>query len=101
MKKNVNWDSFKRQQVNIEKGVSNNKVCQLLNLHYQTLHRKLVITNEDEEIFNDTFIKITYKYNEDEDFVEQYIYYFNLLKGAYKRDNKVYNYLKKETLWKN
>ena len=53
----------------------------------------LVKSEADEDVFNDTYLKLTYNYKPDTDFIEQYCYYFNLLKGAYYRDNKVYNYL--------
>lgn len=60
--------------------------------HYRYLHRELVKTDEDEDTFNDTFLKLTYNYDPDKDFVEQYKYYFNLLKGAYQRADKVEQY---------
>ena len=53
----------------------------------------LVKSEADEDVFNDTYLKLTYNYNPDTDFIKQYCYYFNLLKGAYYRDSKVYNYL--------
>lgn len=56
--------------------------------HYQSLYDTLVITPEDEDVFNDTYLKITYKYNPDKDFVEQFKWLFNQLKGAYYRDDK-------------
>jgi hypothetical protein len=53
----------------------------------------LVKSEADEDVFNDTYLKLTYNYKPDTDFIKQYCYYFNLLKGAYYRDSKVYNYL--------
>lgn len=87
-----NWDSYKRRQVNISKAVDNPAVSQLLNQHYPYLHNLLVRVQGDEDIFNDTYLKLTYKYLPHLDFIEQFKYYFNLLKGAYFRDNKVANY---------
>lgn len=86
------WSSYKRQQVNINKAVPNSEVAGLLQIHYKYLHSRLVKSDRDEGIFNDTFLKLTYKYNPNRDFIEQYLYYFNLLKGAYYRDDKVANY---------
>lgn len=86
--KKLNWDKYRRMQCNIEKGITNTAVSQLLNLHYSQLHSELVSTDEDEGIFNDTFIKLTYKFIPDLDFSEQFRYYFRLLKGAYRRDSK-------------
>lgn len=84
--------SYKRKQVNIDKAVPNSEVSRLLQLHYRYLHSRLVKSDRDEGIFNDTYLKLTYNYNPSKDFIEQYIYYFQLLKGAYYRDDKVANY---------
>lgn len=86
------WSSYKRKQVNIDKAIPNSEVCRLLQLHYRYLHSRLVKSDRDEGIFNDTYLKLTYNYNPSKDFIEQYIYYFKLLKGAYYRDDKVANY---------
>lgn len=84
--------SYKRKQVNIDKAIPNSEVSRLLQLHYKYLHSRLVKSDWDEGIFNDTYLKLTYNYNPSRDFIEQYIYYFQLLKGAYYRDDKVANY---------
>lgn len=87
-----NWSSYKRKQVNISKAVFNDAVSQQLNQHYKYLHNLLVKVSGDEDIFNDTYLKLTYNYQPEIDFKEQFIYYFQLLKGAYYRDDKVANY---------
>lgn len=87
-----NWSSYKRKQVNISKAVFNAAVSQQLNQHYTYLHNLLVIEEGDEDIFNDTYLKLTYNYQPEIDFKEQFIHYFNLLKGAYYRDDKVAGY---------
>lgn len=84
--------SYKRIQINIDKSIPNSEVSRLLQLHYRYLHSRLVKSDWDEGIFNDTYLKLTYNYNPSKDFIEQYIYYFKLLKGAYNRDDKVANY---------
>lgn len=71
----------------------NREVNQQLTNHYKYLHTLLVITESDEAIFNDTYLKLTYNYDSSKDFREQFKYYFNLLKGAYYRDNLVENYV--------
>lgn len=88
----INWSSYKRKQVNISKSVRNDKVSELLTIHYKYLHSLLVRIEQDEDIFNDTYLKLTYNYNPSVDFIEQFKYYFNYLKGAYYRDDKVANY---------
>lgn len=85
-----NWNSYKRKQCNINKAIRNDAVSSLIQQHYKLLHSKLKI--KDESLFNDTYLKLTYNYNPDKDFIEQFTYYYNLLKGAYYRDNKVTNY---------
>lgn len=89
---NPNWSSYKRKQVNISKAISNDAVSQQINQHYKYLHNLLVLVEGDEDIFNDTYLKLTYNYQPEIDFVKQFIYYFNLLKGAYYRDDKVAGY---------
>ena len=88
----TNWSSYKRKQINIEKAIFNPSVSQQLEVHYKELYNLLVITDEDQDIFNDTYLKLTYNYNPEIDFKQQFTYYFNLLKGAYNRDDKVADY---------
>lgn len=87
------FDKWRRMQNNIDKAQYNVIVSNLLTKHYQQLYSMLVKSEADEDIFNDTYLKLTYNYNPDSDFIQQYKYYFNLLKGAYYRDDKVTNYL--------
>lgn len=56
--------------------------------YYSLLHKELVTVPEEEDIFTDTFLKLTYNFNPDKLFVEQFRYYFQLLKGAYIRDGR-------------
>ena len=86
------WSSYNRKQVNIEKAVVNDEVSYYIQQHYKYLHSLLVKNPQDEDTFNDTYLKLTYNYNPNKDFIEQFKYYFNLLKGAYYRDDKVANY---------
>lgn len=87
------YDKWRRMQNNIDNAYNNPIVSNLLNKHYKQLHSMLVKSELDEDIFNDTYLKLTYNYNPDSDFIQQYQYYFNLLKGAYYRDDKVTNYI--------
>ena len=86
------YSKYRRKQNNIDKAVDNEEVAQYLKQHYYYLHSLLVRKEEDEDTFNDTYLKLTYNYNPDKDFIEQFKYFFRLLKGAYYRDNKVENY---------
>ena len=84
----INWDKYKRMQCNIQKASYNPEVNTLMGWHYQKLYNTLVVSKADEDIFNDAYLKITYKYNPDEDFMEQFKWLFNQLKGAYYRDDR-------------
>lgn len=79
------WTKYRTEQINLSKSVYNNEVSELLSLHYKYLHSKLVNCKDDEGIFNDTYLKMTYRYNPQKDFIDQFIYHFNLYKGNYKR----------------
>ena len=63
-----------------------------LTKHYRYLHSRLVKSDADEATFNDSYLKLTRKYNPDQDFIDQFIYFFNQLRGEYMRDDKCYNY---------
>lgn len=95
-----NWDKYKRISCNMQKATYNPETITLMGQHYQQLYNTLVSTPEDEDVFNDTYLKITYKYNPDKDFVEQFKWLFNQLKGAYYRDDKANHFyqLKEEML---
>ena len=83
-----NWDKYKRMQINIDKALLNAAVTNLTMKHYDKLHKELVVKDCDQDIFHDTYLKLTYKYNPDKDFREQFRWLFYQLKGAYFRDDK-------------
>lgn len=83
-----NWDKYKRMQCNIEKAIINEVVMNLTLKNHNQLQMELVKSPEDRDIFNDTYLKLTYKYNPNKDFKEQFKWLFNQLKGAYYRDDK-------------
>ena len=83
-----NWDKYKRMQCNIEKAIINEVVMNLTLKNYNQLQMELVKSPEDWDIFNDTYLKLTYKYNPNKDFKEQFKWLFNQLKRAYYRDDK-------------
>lgn len=87
-----NHDQFRIEQNNIDKSVQNDLVSQLMAKHYKYLHNLLVTKDDYEDIFNDTYLKLTYNYNPDSDFIDRFIYYFNMLKGWYYRSGKVIKY---------
>lgn len=88
----TNWSSYKRKQVNIDKAIYNATINLQLSKYYKQLHSLLVRQEGDEDIFNDTFLKLTHSYNPEQDFIEQYKHTFYSLKLAYRQDDKVANY---------
>ena len=44
------------------------------------------------DVLHDTYLKLTYKYNPDKDFREQFKWLFHQLKGSYYRDDKSSHY---------
>lgn len=86
---NQNWDSYKRKSANLNKAVENN----LLFVELIKIYNVLIKNFKCIDIFNDTVIKLTYKYNPNIPLYEQFSFYYNQLKGEYFRDNKVTNYL--------
>lgn len=95
-----NWDKYRRMQCNVDKATLNDTVAILTMEHYKQLYNMLVKQPEDRDIFNDTYLKLTYKYNPNKDFIEQFKWIFNQLKGAYYRDAKcnIYYQLEDERL---
>ena len=87
-----NWDKWKRMECNLNKAVMNGQVANLMNENYQQLWNEFVKTPEDQDIFNDAYIKLTYKYVPEQDFVEQFRHIFKQLKGAYYRDDSANHY---------
>ena len=87
-----NWDKWKRMQCNLNKAVMNAQVANLMNQNYQQLWNEFVKTPEDQDMFNDAYIKLTYKYVPEQDFVEQFRHIFKQLKGAYYRDDSANHY---------
>lgn len=87
-----NWSKYRRKQNNIEKAEYNYQVNDLLSKHYKYLHSLLVKSESDESTFNDTYLKLTRVYSPKQDFIDQFIFYFNQLSGQYMKDDKCYNY---------
>lgn len=87
-----NWDKWKRMQCNLNKAVMNAEVANLMNQNYQQLWNEFVKTPEDQDVFNDAYLKLTYKYVPEQDFVEQFRHIFKQLKGAYYRDDSANHY---------
>ena len=87
-----NHDQFRIEQNNIDKSITNREVSILMSKHYQYLHNLLVKIEFHEDIFQDTFLKLTYNYDPHREFIEQFEYYFNMLKGWYYRSGKVIKY---------
>ena len=77
----------------IKKSKQNPEAMDLVNKHYKYLYSKLVKKKEDQDIFNDTVLSISYKYNPDKDFIEQFIFHFKSNQVGLVQENKMRNYL--------
>lgn len=88
----LNWDSARRQSANTRKAVYNETVSNLMKKYYNRLHKQLVKSEMDEEYFNDTYLKLTYKYS-GKNFCEEFLYQFSVIRGGCRRDNKAVKYL--------
>ena len=62
----------------IDKAKSNKTVDRLMIKHYKELH-KLVINKLYEDIFNDTYLIMTVKYQPDKDFIQEFKYQYYYL----------------------
>lgn len=79
------YDSFHQRQINIDKSVSNVEANRLMTENYTKLYSKLVHNENDIEVFNDAFIRISREYMA---FDEMFCKIFNQLKNEYKRNDK-------------
>ena len=91
MKRKRNWDEYKRKSHNIDKGKENKDVNLLMCEYYDVLHNQLIKCADDYDVFNDTFLKMSYRYD-GYNFCDSFIYFFGMLKGAYKRDKSTIIY---------
>ena len=71
----------------------NEEAMNLVNIHYKYLYSKLVKKEEDQDIFNDTVLSISYKYDPDKDCINQFIFHFKSNQGGLVQENKMRNYL--------
>lgn len=85
------YDHFHQRQINIRKGAINEQARLMMNKYYRELFELLVYNEFDGEVFNDTYIRITSEYNEEQDFKELFIKRFNQLKGGYWRGQRTMN----------
>ena len=87
--KKVEWRTRNISNL-IKKSKENPAVMELIGKHYEYLRKRCIWVDEDEDTFNDTVLKITYNYNPEIDFAQQFIHQFNLEK-RYKYDEKKLN----------
>ena len=86
----------KDSKIAIKRSQINEEAMRLLNQNYNFLYNELVKTENDKDIFNDTVLSISYKYNPDKDFNEQFIFHFKSNNVAFIQQNKIRNYLIQE-----
>ena len=85
-------DKFNRQQAIINGAKENQFVNQLMQQNYNDLHSLLVKSDNDVEVFNDTYLNITRTYNPSIDFMNEFCRQFRMIKTRYQLTDKEYNY---------
>lgn len=85
-------DKFNRQQAIINGAKENQFVNQLMQQNYNDLHSLLVKSDNDIEVFNDTYLNITRTYNPSIDFMNEFCRQFRMIKTRYQLTDKEYNY---------
>ena len=78
--------AIKRSQINVE-------AMNLVNQHYKYLYNTLVKSEGDKDIFQDTVLSISYKYNPDKEFTEQFIFHFKSNQYGLLQESKMRNYI--------
>ena len=74
---------YRTESYLIDKAKSNKTVDRLMTKHYKELH-KLVINKLYEDIFNDTYLIMTVKYQPDKDFIQEFKYQYYYLYRNFK-----------------
>ena len=86
----------KDSKIAIKRSQINEEAMRLLNQNYNFLYNELVKTDNDRDLFNDTVLSISYKYNPDNEFNEQFIFHFKSNQVGLTQENKIRNYLIQE-----
>ena len=86
----------KDSKIAIKRSQINEEAMRLLNQNYNFLYNELVKTENDQDLFNDTVLSISYKYNPDNEFNEQFIFHFKSNQVGLTQENKIRNYLIQE-----
>jgi len=79
------WSKYRSKQLNLERAKHNQQVNELMEQHYHTLHKRLVRSSYDEDVFTDTFLKMTYCYQSGADFIAEFTKQFAVVKGRFIR----------------
>lgn len=82
----------RRSQSAINNSRENLLVMDLISKNYEYLWKRCVKSEIDEDLFNDTLLHMTVKYNEEDDFLAEFIHQFYLLKMQYNLDKKVLDF---------
>lgn len=88
-----NRDKYKRKSAIITYAKENQLVNQLIVDNYQDLQQILVKTEEDKDIFQDTYLNITKTYSPSLKFMDEFCRQFNMIKTRYINTDKSTNYL--------
>lgn len=81
-------DECKRVKAILKKSRQNEKVNRLLLENWDYLRERLCKSENDCDYFNCTYLMMTYKYNENDDFNRQFMHHFRRIKRNDIQDRK-------------
>ena len=81
------WESYHRTQATIKKAVENEKVAKLFNDYKDIIYGVC----KDKELVANTYMRLTYEYDENQDFMWQWMALYKKLKFIYGLDKKFEN----------
>lgn len=84
MRSSSNGDYYRRESAIVEGAVYNSKVNELFEQHYQQINQ---LFNTDNDVFQDTFLRLTISYDSRLDFVNEFKrMFYNTLREKQTRD---------------
>lgn len=88
-----NRDKYKRKSAIITYATENQLLNQLLIKNYTDLYEILVKTEEDKDIFQDTYLNLTRTYQPSLEFMDEFCRQFNMIKTRYIKTDRGTNFL--------
>ncbi len=83
-----NYSKYRRETGIQNNAVENELVTRLMAINHHWLYPRLVKTEEDKDIFQDTFLKMTVTYKRNTNFVKEFIDTFYEIREEFRRDDR-------------